>query len=364
VYADINKKPLLFHQDLLFFMNDGGSVTDISIDCLAILLFEMSCEIKKNIIVSFVLEKHAYSLYKRLSSFKESGVYYYPNLSNNERVPGFELENDRYRDEALVQLISLMGCGVCIGTEESFHNKNIPLEQYKNISKLNLVVGGSGVREEIVDKIHSWNYKKVDSVYEPLQYSVRGEIIDVFPMHFKLPARVSIGFEKIERIGFFDPNTQITIKTTKNLVLTGAVKFSQTTDYIDLIEHCDGAVVFSVTAQGSFFVLSSKQEYPEKSLGVSPVRFRSASLEKRIELLMSLKEKHKRVIIIGEKNMSRLLDDAFPGALWLPGYIKRSFRSAVLGSLVVSCHDLFKDENKKEKWSLPEGSIFLFYSHL
>ena len=154
-------------------MNEGGSLRDVSIDCLAVLLFEMSREIKKNIIVSFVLEKHAYSLYKRLSSFKESGVYYYPNLSNNERVPGFELENDRYRDEALVQLISLMGCGVCIGTEESFHNKNIPLEQYKNISKLNLVVGGSGVREEIVDKIHSWNYKKVDSVYEPLQYSVR-----------------------------------------------------------------------------------------------------------------------------------------------------------------------------------------------
>ncbi|SVB19570.1 uncharacterized protein METZ01_LOCUS172424, partial [marine metagenome] len=46
VYADINKKPLLFHQDLRFFMSDGGSLRDVSIDCLAILLFEMSCEIK------------------------------------------------------------------------------------------------------------------------------------------------------------------------------------------------------------------------------------------------------------------------------------------------------------------------------
>jgi len=117
----MTKKPILFHQDLRFFMNDGGSLRDVSIDCLAVLLFEMSREIKKNIIVSFVLEKHAYSLYKRLSSFKETGVYYYPNLSNNERVPGFELENDRYRDEALVQLRSLVGCGVCVGTEESIH---------------------------------------------------------------------------------------------------------------------------------------------------------------------------------------------------------------------------------------------------
>ena len=355
MYADITKKPILFHQDLRFFMNEGGSLRDVSIDCLAVLLFEMSCIIKKNIIVSFVLERHAYSLYKILSSFKEHGVYYYPNLSNNERVPGFELETDRYRDEALVQLRSSGGCGVCVGTEESFHNKNIPLEQYKNISKLNLVVGGSGVREEIVDKIHSWNYKKVDSVYEPLQYSVRGEIIDIFPMYFRLPARVSIGFEKIERIGFFDPNTQITLKTTQSLELVGTSNNSQRSVYIDLIEHCSGAVLCSVVSQDPFFVLSSNGGGPTKSLRISPVQFRSTSIDKRIEFLLGLKEKYQKLIIVGEKNLCVSLDDAFPEAQWLSGHIKRSFYSSVLDALVVSCHELFKNGTTKERWMLPES---------
>lgn len=357
VIANINNNASLFHRGRHVLLNQGGSLVDINIDCLAVLLFTMYHTNNKNIVVSFVSEKHAYALYRRLSSFKNGDIYYFPNVSKDDGVPGFHMENDRYREEALVRLSSFSGCCVCIGTVESLHKKNIPLERFKNLLRLRLRAGEMCVRDEIIEKMQSWNYKKVDSVYEPLQFSVRGEIIDVFPMYFRLPARISIGFDKIERMGFFDPNTQITIKTTKSLDLVGVSNVSQVSDYINFIDHLGDVDLLSATLRGNSFVLSSNGCGPSMSFRVKTVRFSSTSTDSRIKYLVKLKEKHQNLIIVGEKNQAALLDEVFPGALWFSGHIKRSFSSSVLNLLVVSCWELFKNWTKKDKWKLPESGI-------
>ena len=80
-------------------------------------------------------------------------------------------------------------------------------------------------------------YKKSEIANEPGVYSLRGDVLDVFPYHFKNPFRVSFEFDKIENISLYNPNTQISIKPIKTLNLDDFKKASKTVDNISLIKH-------------------------------------------------------------------------------------------------------------------------------
>ena len=50
------------------------------------------------------------------------------------------------------------------------------------------------------------DFEKVDFVYEPGQFAVRGGIVDVFSYHNKYPFRIELFGDEVESIREFDPN--------------------------------------------------------------------------------------------------------------------------------------------------------------
>ena len=50
------------------------------------------------------------------------------------------------------------------------------------------------------------DFEKVDFVYEPGQFAVRGGIVDVFPYHNKYPYRIELFGDEVESIRKFDPH--------------------------------------------------------------------------------------------------------------------------------------------------------------
>ena len=69
----------------------------------------------------------------------------------------------------------------------------------------------------LVELLHDYGFERVDFVYEPGQYSVRGSIIDIFSFADEMPFRLDFFGDEIDSIRTFDIESQLT-KDTPNKV--------------------------------------------------------------------------------------------------------------------------------------------------
>ena len=73
---------------------------------------------------------------------------------------------------------------------------------------LTLTSGESADREQIQDRLYELGFERVDYVYEPGQYAVRGSILDVFSFSSEYPYRVDFFGDDIDSIRQFSVETQ------------------------------------------------------------------------------------------------------------------------------------------------------------
>ncbi len=80
-----------------------------------------------------------------------------------------------------------------------------------------------------IDLMVGYGFKRVDFVYEPGQFSIRGGIIDIFSYGSEWPYRIELFDEEIESIRTFNPSTQLSIRTIKKVSIIPNVnsEFSQ-----------------------------------------------------------------------------------------------------------------------------------------
>lgn len=71
---------------------------------------------------------------------------------------------------------------------------------------------GNQLDVDFVDEwMHTYGFEKVDYVYEPGQYAVRGGIIDIFSFSFDHPYRIELFGNEVESIRKFEPDTQLSV---------------------------------------------------------------------------------------------------------------------------------------------------------
>lgn len=87
-----------------------------------------------------------------------------------------------------------------------------PLLSYESFKKgvINLKTNSEFEIQDIVKKLIKIGYKRVATTYEVGQFSVRGEVIDVFPCCSDRPIRINFDFDTIETIKYFNYQTQLT----------------------------------------------------------------------------------------------------------------------------------------------------------
>ena len=93
-------------------------------------------------------------------------------------------------------------------------------------------VGGIFNMELNRAKLESVGYQCVSQVYQHAEFSVRGSIIDLFPMGSKLPYRIELFDDDIESIRTFDPETQRSLEKIDQIQLFPAREFPFTDDAI------------------------------------------------------------------------------------------------------------------------------------
>ncbi len=73
--------------------------------------------------------------------------------------------------------------------------------------------------EFIVEVLEDYGFEREDYVYEPGQFAVRGDIVDVFSFAHDLPYRIQLDFDSIESIRTFDPVSQMSDEAVKRVSL-------------------------------------------------------------------------------------------------------------------------------------------------
>ena len=80
-------------------------------------------------------------------------------------------------------------------------------------------VGDEVKREDLVNFLEKNGYQRSETVMEPGEYAVRGDIVDVFPPGREEPLRLDLEWDEVAGVRTFDPVGQRTIDQVKNFSL-------------------------------------------------------------------------------------------------------------------------------------------------
>ena len=61
--------------------------------------------------------------------------------------------------------------------------------------------------DSLARRLSGFGYRRQDQVTAQGEFSIRGGVVDVFPVHFSLPLRIELSDEAVESIHTFDPAT-------------------------------------------------------------------------------------------------------------------------------------------------------------
>ena len=86
-----------------------------------------------------------------------------------------------------------------------------------------------------------YDFERVDFVYEPGQFSIRGGIVDIFSFSHDLPYRIEFFGDHIESIRTFEIEDQLSKETVKSITIVPNVQSKFLTEHnISLLEYIDG----------------------------------------------------------------------------------------------------------------------------
>ena len=121
----------------------GASLSQLTLDAAALFLCVAANKLKSNVFLSFKNEKTAYSFYLLAIGFEPDRFLFYPTPDLSEKVPGFNIESERYREESLIKLAEKNLFYVCVATRASFKEKNISIELSDMVRKWLVIKGFS-----------------------------------------------------------------------------------------------------------------------------------------------------------------------------------------------------------------------------
>ena len=190
----------------------GGSVGGLTEDALLVFLVEVLRNQGKK---RFLFISKSDSLNKKTcqgSRWFGEGLVYYPEKDTKKTVPGFMSQYNRHRSSAIIKIATKESV-CCLSTTVASRKPNI--NKGTKPAVFEIKVGETLDRDVFKKTILDLGYNKVGAVFKPGDASIRGDIVDVFPLYEKEPVRVSFGFNNVESVSFFNIDSQRTTRSVQ-----------------------------------------------------------------------------------------------------------------------------------------------------
>ena len=178
------------------------------------ILFASSILRTKNQAVLYVCSNsyhasRAYDSFCKTIGYENTCLYMVDDVASTEAI----ISSNELRQERLNTIKSVIEKKKCVivSTIESILR---PLLSFNNFNKLikTLKEGDTLDINEIVKYLTKCGYERTHTTYKIGDYSVRGEVLDIFPSCYNDPIRINLAFDEIESIRYFDIDTQLTRK--------------------------------------------------------------------------------------------------------------------------------------------------------
>tara|TARA_B100001564_G_scaffold360065_1_gene385340 strand:+ start:732 stop:3734 length:3003 start_codon:yes stop_codon:yes gene_type:complete len=292
----------------------GETISNFSLDTLFVFLFYLYKHggrflvLGDNALVSECIKR---------KHFFYNVFYSFPEEEQGTTVPGFETQKNLHRSEALIKLTENKN-GVCFST--NFVANQLLINKKTVFKKSALSIGLVKDRDVFCEELSSFGYKKVDYVYNHCDFSMRGDVVDVFPQHKNKPIRVLFNFKEVEQISFFDIDDQRSIKNLESFVfydLFGGLKDSGKS----IFNFFNWDFVLKVDKENGVYTLN------KRGAGVDPflIRTKNFKVTKKLSSLL-LKKPNTKEVVVFYQNQKRKNKITSLGYTPVRGHIENAFR--------------------------------------
>ncbi len=175
---------------------------------------------------------------KSLSGKKD--IFFFPDSFKKPGVfEAINRNNVLLRTETLNRLVNSENKGEIIITyPEAIFEKVFPPKTLLE-NTLSIKNGESLGIDFMIEVLNDLNFERTDFVYEPGQFSIRGDIIDIYSFGNDFPYRVELFGDEVESIRTFDPVSQLSQKKITKVTIIPNIDNSKSGDVNNKVSLID-----------------------------------------------------------------------------------------------------------------------------
>ena len=196
-----------------------------------------------HILLSDDRDRAAYLLNDLYELLDEERVFFFPSGYKRSAAYGAEDAQGIVRRTATLNAIANHRDGylvVCTYPEALAETVAEP-ERLDEVSR-HIAVGDKVSQSELVEWLAANGFERVDFVYEPGQYSVRGGIVDVFSFVESRPYRIDLFGDEVDSLRRFDISSQLSAERPESVeIIPNMTRAESGTNRISLARFAAGA---------------------------------------------------------------------------------------------------------------------------
>lgn len=229
------------------------------------------------------LEEAGYFYYDLTQLLGEEHIYFFPSSFRRAIKYG---QKDHANEILRTEVLSALQKGdesFCIVTyPDALAEKVVSRSEFKR-NTLSLSIGEKVDMKFISEVLRSYGFERVDYVYEPGQYAVRGSLIDVFSFSSEYPYRIDFFGDEVESLRAFEVDSQLSHEKKDHVVVIPDMNMKQ--DDANTISFFDFIPKNTVLAMHDFHWLrESIQSIHDDALTIEAVEAQETEETEKIQL--------------------------------------------------------------------------------
>ena len=181
------------------------------LDCF-ILAAAMKHSTSHQVYIATDKEEAAYIFTTLQSILNEHAVYFFPDsFKRPQQFDELDKSNVLTRTDSINKLHTTKKVKILVTYPEAIFEKAVD-PSYLDADKIQIQKNHSLDLNTLIEVLVMYSFERVEFVYQPGQFAIRGGIIDIFSYGNEWPYRIELLDEDVESIRTFNPLTQLSIQ--------------------------------------------------------------------------------------------------------------------------------------------------------
>lgn len=177
----------------------------------------------------------------------ENETYFFPSSFKKAiRLSQLDASNEILRTEVLNRLANHNTPCIVVTHPEALFQKVVSAHGMRT-KTLRIKTGETVSVDFLMETLLEYGFNKVDFVYEPGQFSIRGGIVDIFSFAYELPYRCDFFGDEIESIRIFDIESQLSKDKVQEIEIVPDLQQDKSISLVPVFDFIDQHAVLAFT---------------------------------------------------------------------------------------------------------------------